>query len=205
MVDANQRWDVGEAIARMRDLARFNPWWIEEPTSPDDVLGHAAIARGGGADRRRHRRTLRQPRHLQAAAAGRGDQLLPDRQLPARRRQREPGGHADGGEVRRPGLPARRRRRPVRDGAASRDVRLPRDQRYDGAARRRIRRSSARALRRSSRRPPRPLHGADAAGLQHRDQGARRAPCTASRTAECGLEEGLRAQGWAQGNAAAEL
>jgi L-fuconate dehydratase len=45
MVDANQRWDVGEAIARMRDLARFAPLWIEEPTSPDDVLGHAAIAR----------------------------------------------------------------------------------------------------------------------------------------------------------------
>ncbi len=45
MVDANQRWDVGEAIARMKDLARFNPLWIEEPTSPDDVLGHAAIAR----------------------------------------------------------------------------------------------------------------------------------------------------------------
>jgi L-fuconate dehydratase len=45
MVDANQRWDVGDAIARMHDLARFDPWWIEEPTSPDDVLGHAAIAR----------------------------------------------------------------------------------------------------------------------------------------------------------------
>ena len=45
MMDANQVWDVGEAIANMRELARFNPWWIEEPTSPDDVLGHAAIAR----------------------------------------------------------------------------------------------------------------------------------------------------------------
>ena len=45
MVDANQRWDVGEAIARMQDLAQFKPLWIEEPTSPDDVLGHAAIAR----------------------------------------------------------------------------------------------------------------------------------------------------------------
>jgi L-fuconate dehydratase len=45
MVDANQRWDVGEAIARMADLARYKPLWIEEPTSPDDVLGHAAIAR----------------------------------------------------------------------------------------------------------------------------------------------------------------
>ena len=45
MMDANQRWDVGEAIANMRRLARFDPWWIEEPTSPDDVLGHAAIRR----------------------------------------------------------------------------------------------------------------------------------------------------------------
>jgi L-fuconate dehydratase len=45
MLDANQRWDVGPAIASMRALARFDPWWIEEPTSPDDVLGHAAIAR----------------------------------------------------------------------------------------------------------------------------------------------------------------
>lgn len=45
MMDANQVWDVGEAIANMRVLAEFDPWWIEEPTSPDDVLGHAAIAR----------------------------------------------------------------------------------------------------------------------------------------------------------------
>jgi L-fuconate dehydratase len=45
MLDANQRWDVPEAIACMRELARHDPWWIEEPTSPDDVLGHATIAR----------------------------------------------------------------------------------------------------------------------------------------------------------------
>jgi L-fuconate dehydratase len=45
MMDANQVWNVDEAIASMRELARFQPWWIEEPTSPDDVLGHAAIAR----------------------------------------------------------------------------------------------------------------------------------------------------------------
>jgi L-fuconate dehydratase len=45
MMDANQVWDVPQAIAWMRELARFEPWWIEEPTSPDDVLGHAAIAR----------------------------------------------------------------------------------------------------------------------------------------------------------------
>ena len=45
LLDANQRWDVGQAIAWMRELAPFRPHWIEEPTSPDDVLGHAAIAR----------------------------------------------------------------------------------------------------------------------------------------------------------------
>jgi L-fuconate dehydratase len=45
MMDANQCWDVDEAIAQMQALARFDPWWIEEPTSPDDVLGHARIAK----------------------------------------------------------------------------------------------------------------------------------------------------------------
>jgi len=45
MMDANQAWDVGQAIENMRRLAEFDPWWIEEPTSPDDVLGHAVIAR----------------------------------------------------------------------------------------------------------------------------------------------------------------
>jgi L-fuconate dehydratase len=43
MVDANQVWDVDQAIAWMEKLAAYDPWWIEEPTSPDDVLGHAAI------------------------------------------------------------------------------------------------------------------------------------------------------------------
>ncbi len=46
MVDANQKWDVSEAIARISELAPFDIWWAEEPTSPDDVLGHAAIRRG---------------------------------------------------------------------------------------------------------------------------------------------------------------
>ena len=45
-VDANQRWDVGPAIDWMTRLAPYDPYWIEEPTSPDDVLGHAAIRRG---------------------------------------------------------------------------------------------------------------------------------------------------------------
>jgi L-fuconate dehydratase len=45
-IDANQRWEVPEAIAWTGALAEFTPYWIEEPTSPDDVLGHAAIRRG---------------------------------------------------------------------------------------------------------------------------------------------------------------
>jgi L-fuconate dehydratase len=42
-IDANQRWNVDEAIRWTKALAEFDPYWIEEPTSPDDVLGHAAI------------------------------------------------------------------------------------------------------------------------------------------------------------------
>uniref|UniRef100_A0A3Q3W5P8 Mandelate racemase/muconate lactonizing enzyme C-terminal domain-containing protein n=1 Tax=Mola mola TaxID=94237 RepID=A0A3Q3W5P8_MOLML len=45
MIDANQRWDVNEAISWVRKLAEFKPLWIEEPTCPDDILGHAAISK----------------------------------------------------------------------------------------------------------------------------------------------------------------
>jgi len=44
MVDANQCWNVDEAIDWMIPLAKYNIKWIEEPTSPDDVLGHAKIS-----------------------------------------------------------------------------------------------------------------------------------------------------------------
>src|SRR4029450_8990209 len=47
MMDANQVWDVDEAIAKMQRLASVQPYWIEEPTHGDDGLGHARIARGG--------------------------------------------------------------------------------------------------------------------------------------------------------------
>jgi L-fuconate dehydratase len=45
MMDANQVWGVTESVEAIRRLAAFNPWWIEEPTSPDDILGHASIKR----------------------------------------------------------------------------------------------------------------------------------------------------------------
>ncbi|XP_078042782.1 mitochondrial enolase superfamily member 1 [Augochlora pura] len=44
MVDANQVWDVNQSIEWMKELKEFKPLWIEEPTSPDDILGHAKIA-----------------------------------------------------------------------------------------------------------------------------------------------------------------
>ena len=69
MMDANQVWDVDEAIAAIGELAAFDPWWIEEPTSPDDVLGHArsraAVAPIGVATGEH----VPEPHHLQAAAA----------------------------------------------------------------------------------------------------------------------------------------
>lgn len=42
-IDANQRWDVPDAVAWLKQLSEFDPYWIEEATSTDDVLGHAAI------------------------------------------------------------------------------------------------------------------------------------------------------------------
>jgi L-fuconate dehydratase len=44
MIDANQVWEVGQAIEWVQALTQFDPWWIEEPISPDDILGHAKIA-----------------------------------------------------------------------------------------------------------------------------------------------------------------
>jgi L-fuconate dehydratase len=48
MVDANQKWGVDEAIKRTRQLSKLDPWWMEEPTSPDDILGHARIRKESG-------------------------------------------------------------------------------------------------------------------------------------------------------------
>jgi len=45
MVDANQKWGVEEAIRRTNQLAELGPWWMEEPTNPDDLVGHARIRR----------------------------------------------------------------------------------------------------------------------------------------------------------------
>lgn len=44
MIDANQVWEVDQAIAHLRQLREIDPWWIEEPLSPDDILGHRRVA-----------------------------------------------------------------------------------------------------------------------------------------------------------------
>lgn len=48
MIDANQAWEVDEAISWVRQLSEFQPWFIEEPTSPDDIFGHRTIRQNIG-------------------------------------------------------------------------------------------------------------------------------------------------------------
>jgi L-fuconate dehydratase len=159
MIDANQRWDVNEAIDRVRALARFDLWWIEEPTSPDDVLGHAAIARAlapirvATGEHCQNRVMFKRrscggtaPSASVRSTAGYGD----------RRREREP--RSD------PRWPRSSASRCVRTPAASAlretgpapvDVGLPPylpSRGQDGRSRDGVRRSAARAFRRSRRR-----------------------------------------------------
>ena len=129
MMDANQCWDVGEAIRQMKALARFDPWWIEEPTSPDDVLGHAAIARAiapiGVATGEVCQNRVIFKQLLQADAI----RFLQVDSCRMGGVNEVAGRAADGREVRGAGVPARRRRRPLRVRAAPLDLRLHRGQR----------------------------------------------------------------------------
>ena len=171
----------------MGALARFDPWWIEEPTSPDDVLGHAAIAgpsppsASPPASTCQNRVIFKQL--LQAEAIG----FCQIDSLPAGRGERGARGAAAGGEVRRAGLPARGRRRPVRVRAAPRDLRLHRGQRLDREPRRRVRRPPPRALRRpgaacANARYLAPLEP----GYCDRDEAGVASTPTSTRAAACG-------------------
>ena len=76
MMDANQVWDVGEAITSMRALARFKPLWIEEPTKSGR---HSWTPCNRGTDQANWRgdgRSLSEPGHVQAVFPSEGDQLL---------------------------------------------------------------------------------------------------------------------------------
>ena len=169
MIDANQVWDVPEAIEWMSRLAEFDPLWIEEPTSPDDILGHAAIRQAVAPDRRRHRRARHEPGAVQADVPGRGDRLLPAGRGPARQRQRDPLGLLHGREVRGPGVPARGRRRALRARPAPVDLRL---RRGVGHRWRTASPSTSTTFTSTSSIPAswrRRVRAADPAGLQRRD------------------------------------
>lgn len=99
-VDAKQVWPVPEAIDYMEQLAGFEPWFFEEPTSPDDILRH------NGCTRRPPPARHPEPHHAQADAGGGHHRRAPDRRVSPRRRERGAGGAADGAEVRPPHLAA---------------------------------------------------------------------------------------------------
>ena len=190
MVDANQRWDVGEAIARMEDLGRFNPLWIEEPTSPDDVLGHAAIARAirpiGVATGEHCANRVMFKQLLQAEAisfcqidscrlGGVNENLAV--MLMAAKFGVPVCPHAGG-----VGLCELVQHLSMFDYiAVSRD---------DGEPRHRVRGPSARALRRSGDDRAGPVRGAAAARLQQRDQATSRVFSTDTRMGRCGMSRG---------------
>ena len=133
MLDANQVWDVDEAIANMGRLKVFDPWWIEEPTSPDDALGHAAVSRVlapvATGEHCQNRVLFKQ---LFQAGAISFCQIDACR---LRRRQRGPRRAPDGEKARGPGLPARGRRGPLRVRATPLHLRLRRRRRLAGGPR----------------------------------------------------------------------
>ena len=168
-MDANQVWGVDEAIVRTKALAQFSTaldGGADEPGRHPRPRPHRARDR---SDRGGDGRARAQPRHVQAAAPGRRDPLLPDRQRAARWRQRGARGAVHGGKARGHRLPARGRRRPLRVRPASLAVRRDRGRTRRRRSDRRVRRSPARALRRS--RPGRRcgLRRAGGARLQRRD------------------------------------
>ena len=159
MIDANQRWDVAQAIEWVQALAPCDPLWIEEPTSPDDILGHAAIARalapfGIGVATGEHCQNRVVFKQLLQAEAISFCQIGP----------------AARGEVRRARLPPRRRSGPLRVCPARVDLRLHLRHRVARGTDDRVRGPPARALRRPMRDPARPLPGPDGPRNQHHDE-----------------------------------
>ena len=114
MVDANQAWDVGEAIEHVRALAQYNPLGSKSRPAPTTSSATPPIRRAvepvGVATGEHCPNRV----HLQTAHAGGGHRLLPVRQLPPRRPQRGARGAAARREIRRAGLPACGRHRPLR-------------------------------------------------------------------------------------------
>ena len=182
MMDANQVWDVDEAIAAMRELAAFDPWWIEEPTSPDDVLGHArireavapiAVATGEHVQNRIIFKQLLQAGaidvlQIDACRVAGVNEVIAILLLAAK--------------FGVPVCPHAGGVGSVRVRAAPGGVRLPERERLDRGTRHRVGRPPPRALRASRRGRRRALPASGGARLQHRDARRRRLPTTRIRT-----------------------
>ncbi len=170
MMDANQVWDVDEAIAWMRALARVRPLVDRGADEPRRHPRPRPHPRGDRADRRRDRRA--RARTGSSSSSSSRPSAIDVCQIDAcraRRRQRGARRAAAGGEVRHAGLPARRRRRAVRVRPAPRDLRLHRRERLARGPRHRVRRPPARAF-------PRPCESSATAAT-----GCPTRPATASR------------------------
>ncbi len=168
-IDANQVWDVPTAIGWITELAPFRPAWVEEPTAPFDILGTAAIRRGIRPVPVATGEHVANPVMFKQLLQAEAHRRHADRRLPRGRGEREHRQPAAGGQVRRAGLPARRRRRPVRDRPAPVDVRLRGAVRHDRRPPDRVDRPLARALRGARRGDGRPLPRARDPGGVHRD------------------------------------
>ena len=144
MVDANQVWSVPEAIEYMKELKDFKPWFIEEPTSPDDGMylprlvstldlltqfcssWPQSYSRSSQAlqYRRRHRRNVPKSRHVQAVPRIRRNRCMPNRCVSSRRRKRSDRSPSDGRKIRRSHRTSQRRRWSSRVHTASLNHRL---------------------------------------------------------------------------------
>ena len=170
MLDANQVWGVEQAITAVRALAEVDPWWIEEPTSPDDILGHRrireAIAPIGVATGEHVHNRVMFKQLMQAGAIdfcqidscrlGGVNEVIAVLLLAAK--------------FGVPVCPHAGGRRPMRVRAAPRDLRLHCGGRLSRQPDLRVRRSPPRALRASRRRPRWSVRGTDRPRLQCRDE-----------------------------------
>ena len=105
MLDANQAWPLPKAIQTCLELAGMQPYWMEEPTQPDDVLAHQTL-HSSRPDRRR--RSRRQPRALEKLSSSRSRRNRPSRLHAPGRGQRVSRGRLTRQEVSRPRRSPRR-------------------------------------------------------------------------------------------------
>jgi L-fuconate dehydratase len=171
MMDANQIWDIEQAIEYMSHLAQFNPWWIEEPTSPDDILGHATIAKAVAPIRvatGEHCQNRIMFKQLMQSGAIDVCQIDSCRLGGVKR---GPCRISYGSKIRHSGLSARRRCRTMRIRPASPDFRLHRRQWHHRGSARGVCRSFARAFCVSGHYSERMLYATAGCRIQYRDEG----------------------------------